>query len=277
MPDPKLQTYLARHYLSGRKADVVLARAGLEADVSKKKKRKREQVGKDISSNSSLQVRDEEDSWKRELEDDDDESEALNGEVTTVAHPTVTRFSRGGWKDLAAKGAVTSSQQVTAASEDPEEAPQVVDVDGRLVSGEEFQKTRAVEEAAEQASELSPAVASPFKPRAGLRTKEEVRAERLEREEAERREQLQLLPTEAGERQEEESRDARLARTTVYRDETGRRINVVADDAVICADEDRRRRREIEKRDWSRGQKQQDDERRLRQELSQVESEGVAR
>ncbi|CAO1616948.1 unnamed protein product [Parajaminaea phylloscopi] len=267
MPDPKLQAYLAQHYLSGPKADAILARSGADADGptrKKKKKRKRAEGADDTATTASLRVRDDEDSWKR-----DEDEDGADGAVSVGQETSKSRFAKSSWADIAGED--------TPAPPDPEEQPQIVGGTGASDALREAQQAISVADQPEEAA------AGPSKPRAGLRTKEQVRAERLAREEAQRAEERALAAKGSGDGdgdgsvETEDDRAARLAQTTVYRDASGRRIDVETEDAAIRAEEERQRRREAEKKDWNRGQKQLQEQRRREQDLRQVESEGVAR
>lgn len=72
MPDPALQAYLASKYLSGPKADAILARSGDQEKKLKKKKKKRRTDGGEGSISSGLRFKDDDDKWGNAGEDDDD-------------------------------------------------------------------------------------------------------------------------------------------------------------------------------------------------------------
>ncbi|PWN25729.1 hypothetical protein BDZ90DRAFT_233737 [Jaminaea rosea] len=256
-PDPKLQAYLAQHYLSGAKAEAILARSG-GAEGERKKKKKRKKVE---TTDDGLRMRDEEDEWKRRSDDDEDRSDAQ-----VVKDTGAGKFKKAAWSSLGPDGQPVAEPE--PAAEEQDEQPQMVDAKGNQVSAEALHKS----EAAQASSQ-----AGPSKPRAGLRTKEEVRAERVAREKAEKAAEAEAASRGVEDPDDEEARAARLAQTTVYRDATGRRIDVEAEDKALRLEEQRQRRKERERKDWNRGQRQQAEEAAARAELALVEKEGVAR
>lgn len=255
MPDPKLQAYLAHHYLSGPKADAILAREGVDGKQRKKKRKTSHRHGEgdgggkgtssSSSSSSGLRLRDDADDWKRRQDDEDDNNEA--GPSTQVVKAQAKeRFRKGAFKGVDDEG------QGVDEPERGEDAPQVASVTQGTV----------------------PSV--PSQPRSGLRTKEQVRAERIEREEAERLERERNAASAQG-GDDADSEAALLAQTTVHRDASGRRIDVEAEDEALRREEARRRRKEAEKREANRGETQRRADRAAREELERVQSEGVAR
>lgn len=99
--------------------------------------------------------------------------------------------------------------------------------------------------------------------KAGLKTKEEMRAERLERERlaalqpSSSRKTLKSNAEEQEEQQRKREREER-AQETVYRDASGRKIDTLRDDEEKRRIKEEKRRREREKQDWNKGQVQLD-------------------
>ncbi|CAO1636974.1 unnamed protein product [Jaminaea pallidilutea] len=259
MGDPKLQAYLAQHYLSGPKADAILARTG---DGQKKKRRKKDRTGLEASGSSGtgrggggggLSMRDDEDSWKRA-----DEAAEDGREAQVVKQEDRQRFKRNGWAQLDDNGFPLAALEPSTTQDQDEEDEQPQVVQDPSSSGSNGKTNSAAVDAG--------AGAGPSKPRAGLRTKEQIKAERLERERQQRAKEA-----------EQPEEDATLAQTTVYRDERGRRIDVEAEDAERAREEQRRLRLEQEKKQWNRGERQRADEAARRAELEAIRDQGVAR
>lgn len=260
MPDPKLQAYLAQHYLSGPKADAILARSGGGEDKKRKKRKKTSD-----SSSTSLRVQDDEDSWKRTNEAEEDDAEA----AAVVKERKGPNFRQDGWSKVTPDGPVLTEESDSSASPANPHHQEAVPKD------------------VAHSSETS-AAAGPSKPRSGLRTKEEVRAERLAKEAAMKSEEKALAARRSArstgngsddddEDAQQAAQQARLAQETVYRDETGRRIDVKSQDEAIRREAQMAQRKEAEKKHWNRGERQREEDRKRREELDKVKSEGVAR
>lgn len=260
MPDPKLQAYLAQHYLSGPKADAILSRA--EGDESKKRKKKRKTAHPSHNDGNGLQVRDDSDDWKKHPDDDEDISAggASSGGPQVVSSSGKSKFRKGGFKGVGPDG-LPLEEDTQEEKESPEDAPLVASI----------------------TSDPTPLQPSTSGPRSGLRTKEQVRAERIEREQAEKRErdrQRQLAsstdddPSFSSAAANEE---ARLAQTTVHRDASGRRIDIEAEEESERRESHRRKLKQAEKRQANRGEVQRAEEAQRRRDLERIKDEGVAR
>ncbi|CAO1631428.1 unnamed protein product [Sympodiomycopsis kandeliae] len=254
MPDPKLQAYLAQHYLSGPKADAILARQESEQGTDKKRKKKRKTSHRD-QGEGGLRLRDDGDDWKKDTDDDQD-NESAHAQASSSS--SKEKFRKGAFKgvgwDSTQPGSAPHDDNIPERGED---APQVAGVSDAM-----------------QAADSGPSRAE--QPRSGLKTKEQVRAERLEREEAERREQEDEARLRR-ERGQDEDEEAMLAQQTVHRDSRGRKIGVEAEEKAQRREEERQRRKEAEKKQQNRGEAQRTEERKRREELERVKDEGVAR
>ncbi len=152
MPDPNLQAYLAEHYLSGPKADAILARSSDGKVKRKKKKPKIDTAEASSSSSSGLVFKDDSDSWKVAGEqdgDDDGFTPQIVGNGGSAGPSKAFRkigSSKADTKDGANTEVGVANNETASPAEEPRE----------------------------------------FK--AGLRSKEEMKAARLAREERKRRE-----------------------------------------------------------------------------------------
>ncbi|CEH17789.1 hypothetical protein CBOM_04177 [Ceraceosorus bombacis] len=153
MPDPNLQAYLASRYLSGPKADAILARS-VDGEGTKKMRKKR--CANDAADQDGLKFTSAEDeSWKRSRDEDDLQAVVVDDAAS----------QRRKWSKLGQSKAETSRSKADAevSAADSNEAPG------------------------------SSASAGPSKPqfKAGLKSREEMKAERLAREEEARAKALQ--------------------------------------------------------------------------------------
>ncbi|SPO19834.1 probable Pre-mRNA-splicing factor CWC26 [Ustilago trichophora] len=248
MPDPKLQAYLAAHYLSGPKADAILARTSdSEIKVKRKKKRSKTDASEAASSSSGIVFKDDSESWMTTAPGEEDE-DGLTPQVVGGAAGDVKKGFRkvGGsgskQKEEGGSGEASSSTQPTAAAGGDEPTT-------------EF--------------------------RAGLRTKEEMKAARLAREERKKREAATSSssshPTPHTASDDNDDEAARLAQTTVYRDNSGRVIDIAAFEAEQAALERSRQLKEAERKTWSQGLVQKQQQQAARSQLQSVQSQGIAR
>lgn len=248
MPDPKLQAYLATHYLSGPKANAILARTSdSEVKVKRKKKRPKTDASEAASSSSGIVFKDDSESWMTTAPEEEDE-DGLTPQVISSASGEAgkkgfRKVSRSGFNQKEEEGSVEagSSTQPTAAAAGDEPTT-------------EF--------------------------RAGLRTKEEMKAARLAREERKKREAISSSssshPTpHPGSDDDEQA--ARLAQTTVYRDNSGRVIDIAAFEAEQAALERSRQLKEAERKTWSQGLVQKQQQQAARSQLESVQSQGIGR
>lgn len=231
MPDPNLQSYLAAHYLSGPKADAILARTSADGKVKRKKKKPRT----DDSSSSGLVFKDDSDSWNTLPAADEDE-DGLTPQV------------------------------VGSASAGPSKAFRKIG-STRPKEGEEEVNADEVESKSEEIPEF----------KAGLRTKEEMKAARLAREERKRREAARTPPPSSTPAKDEDDEEARLAQQTVYRDSSGRVIDIAAAEAAERELEQERKRKEAERATWGQGLVQKQQRQAAAAELASVRDQGVSR
>jgi pre-mRNA-splicing factor CWC26 len=189
MPDPNLQAYLAAKYLSGPRAEAILARHGGEDGVKKKKKRKREATDPSAASGSGLVIRDELESWKRSAQGDDEDDLLLGDAHVVEADAESSRKAKF-------KKAFRGAEEEEGKPDAEDERPEIAGEDGLNLGIDDQARLHNARDAAAVAEDGSASVSAPAppaepprKPRSGLMTKEEMRAERLERErqEAEKR------------------------------------------------------------------------------------------
>ncbi|PWZ02837.1 hypothetical protein BCV70DRAFT_7079 [Testicularia cyperi] len=252
MPDPKLQSYLAQHYLSGPKADAILARAADAEGGLKKKKKKRAKLDPAASSSSSsgLIFKDDDDAWKTPAEHDDED--AL--EASVVVDPEPTKQGTG-FKKLWDTG---SSSKAEAANE------------GSAAMTQDSQPPPGVE-----------ADNIPTASKAGLRSREEMRAARLAREEQRKAQATSTAPSRSEQTRERSSDPDAEAderqQQTVYRDSSGRRIDLEAEQAAERAREAEAERRRKERETWGQGLVQKQAAQQANEELARVRESRVER
>lgn len=242
MPDPNLQSYIASHYLSGPKADAILARS---SDGKLKRKKKKPKTNETSSfSTSGLVIKDDTDSWAVAPGEDEDEDE--DGFT-----PQIVNQAEGGPRK-AFRRIGSSSKAVKDNAMGPED-PSKAEVVAEEPTG--------------------------FK--AGLRSKEEMKAARLAREERKRREaeQATLPPASSSTHtsNEEEDEEAKLAQETVYRDSSGRIIDIRVQEAHERALERERQLHEAERKTWSQGLIQKQQKRQAQEQLASVRDKSISR
>lgn len=250
MPDPNLQAYLAAHYLSGPKADAILARTSSSADGKVKRKKKKPKTDSLSASDSStgLVIKDDSDSWKAtdptELDNDED---GLTPQIVGGA---------------AASGSSSKAFRKIDRSSRAEDAE----------NAEAGPSTPSATGAHEEQKQDDP---GPTEFRAGLRTKEEMKAARLAREERRKRESAhQPAPTATTQQEPEENAE----QETVYRDNTGRIIDIHALEEEQKALELVKLRKEHERSTtWNQGLVQKQNQQQLESQLSSIRSQNVAR
>ncbi|GAA5928782.1 Bud13/CWC26 family protein [Sporobolomyces koalae] len=239
MGNADLQAYLASKYMSGAKADAILERSADAHQTKKRKKRK--DVGTPVASTSSgtgLRIADDDDAgWHKP---DADEDEDLK---------PVVEERRGHFK---AKAPATSTwatirdadpqAQVPVEEEPPipeDEAPVVVPSRGGLQSA------------------------------ADLKREQERLAVEQERKRIKRQREQEARRNNDQEPSEQE--------TTVYRDSSGRKIDM----KLQKAEEAKRKRQELEremaKMEWGKGLVQREDKERMKLEAQKLARKGVAR
>lgn len=241
MPDPSKQAYLAR-YLHGP-----------SDEGSQKKKRKKQRH----AAEGGLIIQDDASTRIAPPSDDDEQNDAdESGHVVTG--------SRKAAKD---KPAFKKAFSATAAGSDQKHALSATESAGSLARG------------APDPDDGTSTPAQPAAPRSrgGLQTKDQIRAQKEERQ---AREAAARAAAEAEAHASAESKggkDHPAGGETVYRDASGRKIDLEAEREQEKAEQRKRLAKEAERQSWGRGQVQLDQARRQRQELEEIKDEGVAR
>lgn len=236
MRDEKLQRYLAEHYYSGPKSEAVLARYG---DGKKKKKKKRSHADAP-SVADAMTIRDPSSVWFGTPEDEADEGEMDEAPVPAApihseTAPPASKSQKAGWTSV-------------RAPTEPEAPPSA---------------------AAPPAAPAPDVPAPTTKPKAGLMTREQLKAQREAREAAERA---------AAEAEAQASAEPAPPPTeTVYRDAQGRRINLEEEEARLKEEARQRALMEKERAQWNRGLVQRRAEAEQRAELATAEGERVTK
>ncbi|PWN40622.1 hypothetical protein IE81DRAFT_325412 [Ceraceosorus guamensis] len=240
MPDPNLQAYLASRYLSGPKADAILARS-VDGEGTKRKRKKRR--ANDAADQEGLKFTSAEDeSWKGSRDEDDLQAVVVDDAAS----------QRRKWSRLGQTKAETSQSEVDAETS----AADANDARG------------------------SPASAGPSKPqfKAGLKSREEMKAERLAREEEARAKALQ------GEVQSGNSEPDTFRKRpnveqeeTVYRDSSGRKMDLKEEEAKRKREEVESEKKEREKGMWNVGEVQKKMQKEARERERLVGMENFAR
>lgn len=255
MPDKALQAYLARNYLDGAKAVAVLARAGEGIGDKKKRKKKRNEGGQESNNDAGLRLLDDDGdvNWKQHRDSDEEAIVVVDGDGESSR-------KKSKWNRLGSSALNENAEQEEV--EEADERPQMAGQDGL---GLDDSTQAAVEDELLRQGHQTEEIIAEKKPsiKAGLKTKEEMRAERLERERlaalqpSSSRKTLKSNAEEQEEQQRKREREER-AQETVYRDASGRKIDTLRDDEEKRRIKEEKRRREREKQDWNKGQVQLD-------------------
>ncbi|PWN34915.1 uncharacterized protein FA14DRAFT_160317 [Meira miltonrushii] len=245
MPDPSLNAYLAKHYLDGAKAEAILARDG--TDGERKRKRKKVKPEQESASGSGFRLVDDSDeTWKADRLDDD-------GALVVEDEGSTSKRKQSRWAKVG-KSSGTGRDDVLQDGD----LPQVADEQGMNLDAND-------QMSAERQLAANPAAGSSSSNsaiRAGLKTREEMRAERIERErkaaeekEAKRSGQIQSTNEDEQKALQQAERERRQ-QETVYRDATGKRIDVQKEDEERRKKREEERKLEREKTDWNKGEAQ---------------------
>ncbi|KAJ1030826.1 hypothetical protein NDA18_002056 [Ustilago nuda] len=239
MPDPNLQSYIASHYLSGPKADAILARS---SDGKLKRKKKKPKTESTHASSTGIVIKDDADSWKVAFGDDEDEDGLM---------PQIVNQADGG----------------------PSKAFRKISSSGKIIPDD-----------ADVKEESSAAVEEQTAFKAGLRSKEEMKAARLAREERRKREaeaeasaSTSTSQAAVGKGGDEKDEEARLAQETIYRDSSGRIIDIKAQEAHDKALERERQLKEAERKTWSQGLVQKQQKRQAEEQLASIRDKPISR
>lgn len=237
MPDPNLQSYLAQHYLSGPKADAILARS----EDGRKKKKKKSRQHDEAASSGGLMFRDDSDSWKSAPAEQDDEDGLVPQVVASGSGSTTSGFKKLWAKEKEAEASAQAGSGSTEKKPEETEALSVM--------------------------------------KAGLRSKEEMKAARQAREERRKREEAEQVTASplSSSNRKGGVQDEELDQQTVYRDRSGRRINVAEEDAALRAEEEEAQRRRKERETWGQGLVQRQAREKAAKELENVRQSKIER
>lgn len=245
MPDPSLNAYLAKHYLDGAKAEAILARDG--SDSERKRKRKKVKAEQDKASGSGLRLVDNSDeTWKADIMEDEDA-------VVVEDEGSSSKQKQTRWAKLGQSSGAGREYDLQEG-----DLPLVADDQGTNLDAND-QKSAEQQLAANPVAESS---SSNNTIRAGLKTREEMRAERIERErkaaaEEKAKRLVQIQTTEEDEQKAlQQVERERRQQETVYRDATGKRIDVQKEDEERRKRREEERKLEREKKDWNKGEAQ---------------------
>ncbi|GAA5834910.1 hypothetical protein JCM5353_001439 [Sporobolomyces roseus] len=254
MGNADLQAYLASKYMTGAKADAICERQSSSSSsdptsTKKRKKRKVESVASKsgTSAGNGFVVADQdEDSWSK-----------INDEETEEYKPVVEE-RRGHFKSKS-----NNSTWSTIRDSDPSLVQPLVE--------EEEEEVEPEDEA--------PVVVSTSK--GGLQSASELRAEqerqKLEQERKRLKAERELARRKARGEIEDEEQEGEGQNTTVYRDSSGRKIDM----KLQKAEEAKRKRQEMEqemaKMEWGKGLVQREDKERQKREAEKLKMKGVAR
>ncbi|CAD6900920.1 unnamed protein product [Tilletia controversa] len=208
MPDPALQAYLASKYLSGPKADAILARAGDDQHKKKKKKRKHDDLNASSNGGGGLKLLDEDEVRGGAGGSSRDDAEDLV-DAQVVDGPKQSKFSRSAFTQLSG---------------------------GIAVKKEEEEEEDTLEDERPHIAEQSAA------PIASVPSAED---------------ELQFQ--------------------TVYRDASGRKIDLRAEEEARQVAEVAKRRKDEERKTWGMGMKQKQDQQVARQRLKEEATTSFAR
>ncbi|WVO13947.1 hypothetical protein L204_101572 [Cryptococcus depauperatus] len=237
-----LKAYLAANYMSGPKADVILA----HTDPAHKKRKKKKPQNQDYERSSAgntehtaggLVLKDEDDSWARQKDqDEDDDSPVIGKELATF------KRTKSQWSTVAKKSAIPLPQAVAGPSSPPDIKPDI-DIKNEP-KDDDFQA---------QPVQIT-------KRRGGLRTAAQLK------EDAEREAAAMRSPS------PDNGKDQPDPTATVHRDATGRVIDIEQLRIEEKAKEEQERLKELERKEWTKGVTQ----RRQREEQTKLESEMTA-
>ena len=242
MPNSSLNTYLAKHYLDGAKAEAILAKDG--TDSERKRKRKKVKSEQDRASSSGFKLVDDNDeTWKADRFDDDEDDALILKDYMSNSKQKQSRWAK-----------------VSKREEEVQEGdlPQIADEQGMNLdaSDQKSAKQQLTSKTVAESSSSNSAV------RAGLKTREEMRAERIERERkaAEEQEAKRLGHVQTTKEDEQkafkQTERERRQQETVYRDAGGRKIDVQKEDEERKKKREEAQKLEREKTDWNKGETQ---------------------
>ncbi|KAK4056918.1 Pre-mRNA-splicing factor cwc26 [Microbotryomycetes sp. JL221] len=282
-----LQAYLASKYMSsGAKRDAILNNNNSDG-TRKKKKRKVDAQGSDRTNlslmdkygptatsaaaarNGGLVIDDDDGmAWARSRDDDDDED---NKPVVEEKRGQFKAKSSSSWSTV--KPGTTQEYARSPSPPPPaDEAPVIMGMSQDSAPSQQQQPTTTAE--------------APAAPRGGLQSAAQLKAENERRQqELERKrvqaqlelEQLKQARRDRGEQSDDEDGDAQDPHATVYRDSSGKRIDL----KVRKAEEAQRKREQLEKEmkkmEWGKGLVQRSDREERKREAERLQQKGMAR
>ncbi|GAA6002459.1 hypothetical protein JCM10207_001133 [Rhodosporidiobolus poonsookiae] len=241
-----LQAYLAAKYMSGAKADAILDRSGNEDGKRRKKKRKVDAGGAaPVASGSGggLVIADDDGmGWGRK----DDEEEEYKPVVEERRGQFKAKAKADSWATI--RDADPSLRR-TPTPEPEDEAPYVV------------------------STTVEAAPRGGLQSAADLRLEQERKAAEQERKRLKAQREEERRVREAAERGE----DLDDPNATVYRDASGRRIDVKLAKAEKAKAERDRMEKEMAKMEWGKGLVQKEDKEKAKREAEALKNKGMAR
>ncbi|GAA5878603.1 hypothetical protein JCM16303_002140 [Sporobolomyces ruberrimus] len=248
-----LQAYLAAKYMTGAKADAILERSSTSDSTGKKRRKKRvatvtETTSQPVASGSGLLVADEDDfGWTKNDQEEDDDSRPVVEERR--GHFKAKGGQSSTWSTIRDSDPSLRPRSPTPPEPEREdEQPVVVPSKGGLQSAADLK----IEQARLEAEKERKRVAA---------EKEKERKKREKR-------------AAGGDEDEDEGEGQDV---TVYRDSSGRKIDV----KLQKAEEAKRKRQELEKEmakmEWGKGLVQREDKERAKREAEKLAKKGVAR
>jgi pre-mRNA-splicing factor CWC26 len=223
-----MQTYLAEKYMSGPKADAILARTG-----GKKKKRKQVDSSTGTAVAGPSFIKDDDVSGFAQLNGDDDDDTAA----------PVVASDRGFKKRRVAPVAGSSTEE-----------------GGGWATVREGVKEKTPPPTEDEQPLVVSAPAPAFK--GGLLTKAQV---------------AQAIPSVKTSSHEMTKEEAAAAQETIYRDASGRKIDMKAEKAEAARKKREREAKEAEKLQWGKGLVQRDEAEQTRKKLEKMKTTSFAR
>ncbi|GAA5901503.1 hypothetical protein JCM6882_006298 [Rhodosporidiobolus microsporus] len=238
-----LQAYLAAKYMSGAKADAIIERS--EEGKRRKKKRKVDTGGASASgSGGGLVIADEDGmSWGKKDEDEEEYKpvvEERRGQFKAKA-------KADSWATI--RESDPSLRPRTPTPEPEDEAPVVV---GEMVDAA---------------------------PRGGLQSAADLRREQERKAVEQERKRQKALKEEERRKAEARARgeEDEDPNATVYRDASGRKIDMKLAKAEKAKAERERMEKEMQKMEWGKGLVQKEDKEREKREAERLKAQGIAR
>ncbi|EPQ52036.1 hypothetical protein GLOTRDRAFT_64772 [Gloeophyllum trabeum ATCC 11539] len=226
-----LKAYLAERYMSGPKADAILAKTG-------KKKKRKATTSTATTSASAAFIKDDDAGFGAGPEGEDGEEDDVMKEAVVASDRSFKKRKVEGEPD-SGWTTVREREKEKEEKEREEDKPLVVDAQGR--------------------EEVSAQVTG------GLVTAAQLRKQRAPKEPSKLK---------AGEAEDEE---AKLAQETVYRDASGRRIDVKAERAEAARKKREREEREARKMEWGKGLVQRGEAEKMKEEMEKMRGRDLAR